>query len=100
MSDFTKTLSKDIFNGVNYKGIFDSVERTVSFLFIDNDMVKVTITSHLNYIYLDKQHQSYCIRFDATQQQAESFKVKKLLINQIDHTNDFEWEIVENKTKG
>lgn len=100
VSDFTETLSKDIFNGVNYKGIFDSVERTVSFLFIDNDMVKVTITSHLNYIYLDKKHQSYGIRFDATQQQAESFKVEKLLINQIDHTNDFEWEIVENKRKG
>lgn len=100
VSEFSKTLSKDIFNAINYNGLFDSVERTVSFLFLDNDMVKVTVTSNLNYIYLNKNHQSYGIRFDATQLQAETFKVEKLLINQEDYTDDFKWEVIENKGRG
>lgn len=100
VTDLSNTIGKDIFNGINYKGLLDSVERTIMFLFLDNDKVKVTVKSILKYTYLDKEHQSYGIRFDATKEQANTFKVERLKIDGDDYTNDFKWGVVEHKERG
>lgn len=100
VTDFSNTISEKLSNSINTDGLFDSVQRVIELEPDENGMIKVTTTSILNYIYLNKSHQRFGIQFEATKQQAETFKVEKLLINQLDYTSQFIYGITKNANRG
>lgn len=52
------------------------------------------------YRYLDPKHRSFGKKFFATKQQAESYNVEKLLINNADFTDEFKMKISKNDNRG
>jgi len=100
VTDFSNTISTKLSNSINTDGLLDSVQRIVELEPNQNGMVKVTTTSILNYIYLNKNHQKFGVQFEATKQQSETFKVEKLLINETDYTSQFICETTLDANRG
>lgn len=63
-------------------------------------MVDVRIINNYNYMYLSENNRAFGMHFEATRQQAESFELKKLLINQEDRTQEFEHLIEHHPERG
>ena len=93
LDDFTQHFVNNLYKNMNFNGILDSVERIIELDPIDEKMLKVTTTQILNYSYLNPEKRSFGHNFAATQQQAETLKVEKLLINNIDYTSEFNYGI-------
>lgn len=100
MSDFSKNIGKRLLNVVCAEGILDLFHRIVRIYKENNELIKVVIYDEYEYRYLDTKHHAFGKKFQATKQQAESYKVEKLLINNVDFTNDFVLDVSENKNRG
>lgn len=100
MTDFSKIIGRRILRIVNADGVLDSFHRIVKISHVKESNIKVTIADEYVYRYLDSKHHAFGKRFHTTKQQAYSYKIEKLLINNDDYTKDFELEITENANRG
>ena len=63
-------------------------------------VVKVCIYDQYNYRYLKSECPAFGKKFQATEQQAETYQVDKLLINNVDYTDSFEMNITPEHSRG
>lgn len=99
-SDLCKTLSNKILYSLNFEELLDSSQRIIELELLENGFVKVITTKILNYIYLSENYRIFEILFEATKQQAESFKIKKLIINNTDYTSQLDYNVTQNLSRG
>lgn len=100
ISDFSQHFTANLYKNLDFMGFLDSVKRLVELEPIDEKMLKVTTTQILDYSYLKPEKCSFGHNFAATQQQAETLKVEQLLINNVDYTSVFKYEIERNESRG
>lgn len=100
VSDFSKMVGIKTRQVVNAEGLLDSFHRIVRIFRHNDTLIKVVIADEYVYRYLDSKHHAFGKRFHATRQQAESYKVEKLLINHIDYSDDFELNVSEDTSRG
>lgn len=77
-----------------YEGLLNSYKRETNLYLINHNELRVETTTIYKYEYKSDKH--YAKSFFATKQQADSFKMEKLQINDMDYTKQFE-KIVEYK---
>lgn len=76
------------------------MHRVVQFYKQSGDMIKVVVEDELEYLYLVPEHRAFGKLFQATQQQADTYKVEKLLIDNVDHTSKFNVETYRDDNRG
>lgn len=100
MSDFAATMGKNLLTVVRKQGIMNSFHRIIEIYKDSDTTIKVEIMDQFEYRYLDQKHRSFGKKFFATKQQAESYNVEKLLINNADFTDEFKMKISKNDNRG
>lgn len=70
---------------IKARGILNLFHRVVRFNRCSDDLVKVCIYDQYNYRYLKSECPAFGKKFQATEQQAETYQVDKLLINNVDY---------------
>ena len=88
--DFTNTLSKKTKDFIESPyGILRSSERhiKINFANIKYNILKVTVTKILDYIYIEPNAHSFSVNFRATKRQANTYKKISLNINGDDYTS-------------
>lgn len=103
ISSFAFTFSDGLkanFNGFHY--ILNTSERHIQLAFIDGSKqtIRVTITKTFEYFYLNNKEHFFSINFNATQQQAETYKVHSLIIDNTDFTSQVELSIDPTENRG
>lgn len=83
---------------LNYEGLLNSYKRETNLYLINHKELKVETTTVYNYEYLLDKH--FKKSFFATKQQANSFQMEKLLINDTDYTKQFEKTIEYQENRG
>ena len=87
-------------NLLKYGGWLESYKRVTNLYLIDSNSLKVKTTTKYNYGYLPDELKHYGKYFFATKEQAESFKMEDLLINDIDFTKQFDVQIEKRQHRG
>jgi hypothetical protein len=100
MRDFTEKTSDGLLSVLYAKGIMNSFHRVVKIYNAKNGMIRIMIRDDIYYRYLDAEHHKIGKKFQATKEQAESYKVEKLLINRKDYTSEFKKKITANSNRG
>lgn len=98
--DFSRKIGKNFLSKLNFDGILDTFHRIVQFHKVDNGMIKVVIEDELEYSYLVPEHRGFGKLFQATKQQADTYKVEKLLIRNEEYTSQFKLMKQENANRG
>ena len=98
--DFINSFFKMQESLLKYEGLLNSYNRTTNLTLLNENELQVETITRLDYEYLSEKHRYFGKRFFATEQQAISFQLKKLQINTVDYTNDFEFEIFTKKYRG
>lgn len=99
-SGLSKSLGEKFISKLNYDGILNSFHRIIQFCRAKDGLIKVIIEDELEYAYLVPEHRAFGKLFQATKQQAMTYKVEKVLINNEDFTSDFHVEPKENVNRG
>lgn len=99
-SELSKSLSEKFISKLNYDGILNSFHRIVQFCRANDGLIKVVIEDEIEYAYLVPEHRAFGKLFQATKQQAMTYKVEKVLINNEDYTSSFHIEQRENVNRG
>lgn len=97
---FSKVLAEEIPQTIHAHGIYNSVRRDIQFEQVDDKMVKVTFANTYKYLFLQNNHQSFGFSFHATQQQASSFRVERLIINKEDFTDSINVRVDQEPNRG
>ena len=100
MLDFSKDVGRDMLSAIKARGILNLFHRVVRFNKYSDNLVKVCIYDQYNYRYLNSECPTFGKKFQATEQQAETYQVDKLLINNIDYTDSFEMDITPEHSRG
>lgn len=96
-------IADNIFDNLKYDTILEESIRTITLDFEDEEktgLIKVTTQKHEKYLYAQKKGHSYQMDFVATQQQAETYSVEKLLIDGVDYTSSIVIEKERKKNRG
>lgn len=100
MLDFSNDVGQDMLSAIKARGILNLFHRVVRFNRCSDDLVKVCIYDQYNYRYLKSECPAFGKKFQATEQQAETYQVDKLLINNVDYTDSFEMNITPEHSRG
>lgn len=98
--DFPQVISEDIFQAINFEGLYSSVKRMIRIVLRDDGLADVHIMNNYDYMFLSETNRKFGMCFDATKQQAETFRLNKLLINQEEHTQEFKHTIAHHPERG
>lgn len=100
MEDFSKQIGENVLEITRAKGIINKFHRIVQFYKYTEELIKVVIADEFEYRYLEKENPTFGKRFQATKQQADTYKIEKLLVNNCDYTDEFEMESYKNDNRG
>lgn len=100
VNDLSYSVSHNFMKALKARGILNSLNRFVKINKNGRNLVKVTIIDSYDYCYLDSEHKAFGKRFQATKQQAESYKIEKLLISGKEYTNQVKLKISEDVNRG
>ncbi|MDD3415825.1 MAG: DUF4062 domain-containing protein [Lachnospiraceae bacterium] len=100
MSEFANIVCECTDRSINVDGIYDTFHRVVELFPQMSGLTKIVTTNIMKYSFLSKNHQSFGIRFEATKQQAESFVIEKLIINEKNYDDELKVDITKNEDRG
>lgn len=102
IDELSKINSRNWLERLNINGLLDSFRRRIELepMKTDSNMIKVTITNIIKYQYLRDGYQQFGISFKATKQQANSFKIEQLLIDEDNFTDQMECIIEKESNRG
>lgn len=100
IADFSKTVGENFLKIIKANGLINSLHRIVEFYKVSDGLIKVVIEDEFEYLYLAPGHCRFGKMFQATKQQAETYVVDKLLINDEDYTSEFQLDKVKNENRG
>lgn len=98
--DLASSVSSNLVQTLTARGILNSMSRFVKINKYGRNLVKVNIIDSYDYCYLDSEHKAFGKRFQATKQQAETYKIEKLIINGVEYTKQVELKISEDINRG
>ncbi len=103
ISDFAVSFSDELDIILNNSDcILNSSERQIRLELVPNtkNTLKVTITKILDYLYLNNKEHAFDIKFNATEQQANTYTIHSLFINNDDYTSNLNISISKNANRG
>lgn len=100
-SAYINTASAHFIQLLNIKALLEDSERIVELEVLDDPgLIRVVITYIQKFIYIQDGERYFSLHTEMTQQQAESFQVEKLLINNIDYTSQVHLSATPNPNRG